>query len=502
MIVMFQGVHNSHNGAAEACCIAAVMSATKYNRKTLLLQLTSSDALSVEKFLIGKDLEEEEAIQKEANELYRIDDRGIDALIRRAGSAKLTKDHFDSSCRPLLRYENMLDCAGITKSHDFTENLTVKEVKILLKHAGYVYDNIFILLDGKNQLITPELLDLCDTYITCLQQSPQRCTFNQTENKKTLFAVPNYDSASVYNSLYLKKKYGAKKIYVIGQNTGFKDACLEGTLLKFMLKNINNTNGDDNFSFMKNVTALMDGIMDKEDWSEAIPEAIPLKSDDAEQDIQPAALRTVEEGDFTKETVKVKKGLFFKRDKTVIKLKKQKKAKPKKEKDKKKKTVEEAPVTDSSSVMEDTHEEPAAFTEISSPAQEVYTDVLMEDDTEDEPIFDQEEPLPAAPEENPRQPETESNIADTVRTFTPADLALGTLAPEGYLTGIQRAASRKAADTKWSCPECGAMAEGDYCDVCGSAKPKRETPVPGEWICPSCGNRNTTMFCSRCGTQK
>lgn len=479
MIVMFQGVHNSYNGVTEACCIAAVMSATKYNRKTLLVQLTGSSALDAEKFLIGKDLADEEAIQTEVNEIYRIDDRGIDALIRRAGTAKLTKDHFDSSCRPLLQYENMLDCAGKTKSYDFLENLTVKEVRTLIKHAGDVYDNIFLLLDGKNQLIMQELLELCDVYITCLQQSPQISTFNQFEGKRSIFLVPGYDNTSVYNALYLKKKYAAKKIYTIGHNTGFNDSCLEGTMLRFMLKNVNNTSGDDNYGFIKGITTFMEAIMDKEDWSTEIPEAEALDLEDMEREEEPKELSEVPEGAVITETKMVRKGLFGRKNKRVVTVK--------------------IDGSGSMAVKEDLPEE----------LEEENGNVALEEE-----IKDAADDLSSI---------TGTGISDSESN------SLGTSVPEGFfqgttgqrpesapikplsmqLTGIQRASMAAAkihpeqnhASNEWSCPNCGAKNTGNFCGDCGCKK-QMSVPASDGWTCPACGIHNTSMFCSNCGTQR
>ncbi len=50
----------------------------------------------------------------------------------------------------------------------------------------------------------------------------------------------------------------------------------------------------------------------------------------------------------------------------------------------------------------------------------------------------------------------------------------------------------------WECPKCHAMANGNFCSVCGSPKPSAEEG----WFCPDCGTKNTGNFCSHCGHKK
>ncbi len=49
---------------------------------------------------------------------------------------------------------------------------------------------------------------------------------------------------------------------------------------------------------------------------------------------------------------------------------------------------------------------------------------------------------------------------------------------------------------EWVCGSCGNSATGNFCNVCGAAK-----PTDG-WICPQCGNNATGNFCNNCGSPK
>ena len=54
------------------------------------------------------------------------------------------------------------------------------------------------------------------------------------------------------------------------------------------------------------------------------------------------------------------------------------------------------------------------------------------------------------------------------------------------------------ADGSWVCPECSTENTGNFCANCGTPKPE----ASAEWTCPGCGQVNEGKFCSNCGTPK
>ena len=52
------------------------------------------------------------------------------------------------------------------------------------------------------------------------------------------------------------------------------------------------------------------------------------------------------------------------------------------------------------------------------------------------------------------------------------------------------------ASEEWTCPECGSVVSGNFCNICGAEKPSTE------WICPNCGETVSGNFCNRCGTPR
>jgi len=53
----------------------------------------------------------------------------------------------------------------------------------------------------------------------------------------------------------------------------------------------------------------------------------------------------------------------------------------------------------------------------------------------------------------------------------------------------------------WTCA-CGAVNTGNFCSICGKAKPAPQAAPAGQWFCPQCGAPCTGNFCTKCGTAR
>lgn len=528
---MFQGTNEANNDVAGAVSIAAVMSAAKYNRKTLLIQMTNMHFQNAENMLIGKKKEESQI----KLETFRLEDKGIDALVRRADTTKkLTKEHFDMACEPLLKYENMLDSATVTKKEDFEINLTVKDARVILKYATDVYDNVFILLNGQNTAVMQELLELSDVYVTCFSQSPNKEIFNSVSGKRALKVVTDYDTTSAYNTMSIKKLYGDKKIYLIPHNSGYRDAYLDGTLLQYILKNMNNTSEDSNYMFMKHVTDLMDGIMGKENWSEEIPEPLPLESDASESasESEENVLEEIEEDGFDVSEVEEIKGLFGKKStKKVISVPTYRSSSPSLDEEYEEEYEEQEEFIESE-IETNEDEEYECECEYDDDSDSDSEAEEEEEETGDEEIEDEEIKPVSKPKRimgiKANKKATPEGKKEKENRIEDADRGRNTLVTSKMKTiPLKTAGSKKnansnvnvspsknapkamkkadvTASTNWVCSSCGEENTGKFCMNCGNEKPA-PTPEPvleEIWVCPECGEENMKKFCMNCGNPR
>ncbi|MCQ2401056.1 MAG: SPFH domain-containing protein [Lachnospiraceae bacterium] len=100
-----------------------------------------------------------------------------------------------------------------------------------------------------------------------------------------------------------------------------------------------------------------------------------------------------------------------------------------------------------------------------------------------------------------------SNEAGAGGAFMGVGLGLGAMGTVGAgfsQTNAQMAAqqAQQQAAGGWTC-ECGATnQQGNFCSMCGKAKPAPAPAAAGAWFCPSCGTQNTGNFCFKCGQAK
>ncbi|MBR2644063.1 MAG: SPFH domain-containing protein [Clostridia bacterium] len=79
--------------------------------------------------------------------------------------------------------------------------------------------------------------------------------------------------------------------------------------------------------------------------------------------------------------------------------------------------------------------------------------------------------------------------------------AMGNSAANLFTIAQQQKAAQAAPAVPadgWTCPKCGAVAQGNFCPECGTKKPE----APAGWTCPKCGAVNTGKFCTQCGAKK
>jgi hypothetical protein len=535
---MVQGSYVSENEATAIAASIAVTAAMNNNHKTLLMQLTDNKSTSALTILKGKEIAENTITELGT---YQIEDKGIDALLRRASSIKLVKETFDSSTEPMLSYENYLDVADITKKNDFIKTLSVNGMKNILKYANDVYGMIIIILDGKNDQVMAEMLSLCDAYVTCVRQSPAPHALNTIDGKKSYYAVADFDSHSRYNLQFLKKIYNSNDLYTIPYNSEYHDAVISGTLLKFMLKNNTPEKEDDNSKLREAIMDLTEAVInDKVTADQMALEKFENENFVRDDDEKDAELTEV--SNFEIETVTTTKGHFLKKavEEEVLHIdddapKKKSKRRPFfRKKDAFDEQIREEnrdPFVDEIKVDED------ILTEEETGPGEMDA---MQPDSEPEPAFEEteayeEEPhIEEPPVEEPPAKKKKERRGLFGRKKKRADAAeYDFLVPDE--DAFEENAKMMDEETRFK-EEEAAYLRGEEIDDIQEEPLTKKTPVYTEeapvyqayekidaevlkeepvkiktirtirtadsWVCPECSTENTGKFCQECGTKK
>lgn len=256
MVILFRGTYRSRNNAPQSLALFAGMTVVKYARKTLILQMASR--YSVEEYLMGKQMRD----QIIKNEMNMFDDVGIDALLRRVETQKLDARHFSSFCQELYAEPNMFDMAFKSKKDDFEEEILSREKDVarLIEQAKEIYDDIYILIDGKNEKLSEMMNNLVDIVFVCVPQGHHEDF--PTNSEKTRILVTNFDSRSSYDLKSMGKRYSVGEIAHIPFNIMYRDYCFSQNLIRFIMTNDKVGPDDDNYDIIDSVCTIIEKIHD------------------------------------------------------------------------------------------------------------------------------------------------------------------------------------------------------------------------------------------------
>ena len=229
----WSNVHGQ-TGTTSNMVAIAVLTAMRDNYKCLLMQ-THFNLNNLETYLIG----------------YREDNRdvfwdiGIDGLTRSIKLEPLNKEMIENYSIPLI--QNRLTLLPGTTSENraiFNDNMA-KTLAIIMKEAVKYYDFLFIDINSGSDEISRLVLERADIIVVnlCQNKSVMDNYFSYwlMKDKKIMYLIGSYDKNSSYNIHNLKNLYKPfRKAVVVGipYNTGFMDAQSDGSVMKFMNKNL------------------------------------------------------------------------------------------------------------------------------------------------------------------------------------------------------------------------------------------------------------------------
>ncbi len=265
MVILFKGTDISKNYAPQALALCAGLAATKYLKKTLILQLTTK--YPVEEFVIGKRVSEQTIDDRK----YIFEDTGMDSLTRRAGVKTFTASHFANAVIPAVSSENLLDILKVSKKveSDVAREIIQEpeSVGAIIKSATKIYDNIFVLCDGKQKSVVEAVLPYVDKTVTCISQGKKE-EITAPFASGSYLLVTNYDYKSQYSVHHMQKLYGSKKVYIMPYNVDFKDYYTNENMIQYILSNTEPEKSDYSYHLITEMSKLTRALINDEETEE------------------------------------------------------------------------------------------------------------------------------------------------------------------------------------------------------------------------------------------
>lgn len=313
MIISVRDINGRTKNAAIVAGLIGGITAVGKSKKTLILQFTAANEVSVLDMLAGMDIR-----RNSMQSIVKFTDDGIDGIQIRADSNDLTKEHFDECVTDLLEKDNMLDVLKPTRTDNYREVITKEVFENIIKGSSDVYEYVYVILPSMEQ--DPELVEMVTSHtdedLVVISQGPKQ---NIELSKKTNLVVINYGSTSKFDLHSMKKAYGVKKMFTVPYSVACRDARVSESLLDYIIKNRKDQKNDDNYELFRALYTLVDRYVvdkeedDEEELEEKVKEQPLLVTETAipdPQDVLPE--------DAIQEVIVKKKGLFAKKEKKIM----------------------------------------------------------------------------------------------------------------------------------------------------------------------------------------
>lgn len=264
-IISFWGTEDSAQLATTATIAAvAAMLPTKYTYKTLLTQTHYSD-MSLESAFFDMD--------KLGNK-GRLDiaDTGVDALDRLLRSNKLTPENISNYAKSIAKGRLELLYGSFKNDMDSYSRI-LETFPLIIDYASQFYDIVLVDLNkGYDSAEVNQILQKSDLIVLSMSQNREMLkrifksmdTLKILQEKTIIPVLGRYDRFSVYSTKNISRSFNyKKKIYTLPYNTQFFDACNEGKIMDFIVKNVNaDIATDRNGYFLSEVSTLVDAIIE------------------------------------------------------------------------------------------------------------------------------------------------------------------------------------------------------------------------------------------------
>lgn len=206
-----------------------------------------------------------------AMEVFTNSNVGLTALIRLTDSNKLTPESIRNYARPVLK--NRLD---ILYGFNIVERALYKKIadntSYILDMAGKAYDAVFLdMPKGTESPYIDEALKSSDLIVVTLRQDnielddffEKYDSIQIFKDKPHVIVIGDYDINSKYTVFNIKNKYRAKvPVYGLVHSAAFKDACNDGMVMDFFMKNLNANKNDTAGALVNEVRRINQDIVE------------------------------------------------------------------------------------------------------------------------------------------------------------------------------------------------------------------------------------------------
>lgn len=251
-------MNHKNNKAVQTVSTLAGMDSLVNGNKVLIMQLINPDIDTADNTL-----------NKNTDILYGSEkssfaETGIDSLLRICSGTVIGANEFEQLCTPIRKTKFALDVCEISKNVEFTKTVVsrVEDIKEILNSATQVYQNIYILVDSKDDdvLKTVNELDVVNRSVYCLRQG--HMNKGAVYGKNIFYIVTDYHEDSEFSIKAMKNAYVSRKepIYSLAFNIHATDASMKGRLIHFILHNMNNEKTDVNYEWCKSVKDILIAI--------------------------------------------------------------------------------------------------------------------------------------------------------------------------------------------------------------------------------------------------
>ena len=201
------------------------------------------------------------------NELTSLNDVGIDGLSSFIKYNKVDKDNISRYTTTIVKNRlELLVGTSITNKELYYKDIN-EVIDVILTVAKEYYDLIMVDVAPEQPETTKKIFEHSDLVIVNLNNN-----YNIIEDffeehselkEKCLFIMGRYDRNSRFNAKAIQRKFNIKNIAVVPYNMEFADACCEGKVLDFLMRNLKGDKDDPNYYFMQEVRRTVEIILNK-----------------------------------------------------------------------------------------------------------------------------------------------------------------------------------------------------------------------------------------------